>query len=97
MAGGAFVVLALACGLAGGIIGRLKGSSFFIWFLVCLVPPFVGLIAVVLYRFDNEEPDTECPRCGKRTHFYDAICTRCGTELNPGYTDQSSPVAERPA
>lgn len=97
MAGGAFVVLALACGLAGGVIGRIKGSSFFIWFCVCVVPPFVGLIAVVLYRFDTEEPETTCPNCGRTTRFYDALCTRCGEELNPGYTDQSSPVAERPA
>ncbi len=83
--------------MAGGIIGRMKGSSFFIWFIVCLVPPFVGLLPVVLYRFDNDEPETECPRCGKRVRFYEAICTRCGTELNPGYTDQSSPAAQRPA
>ncbi len=97
MAGGAFVFLALCCGLAGGWIGRFKGSSFFVWFLICLIPPFIGLIAVVLYRFDNAEPDAQCPTCGKRVKFYDAICTRCGTELDPGYTEQSAPVAERPA
>jgi DNA-directed RNA polymerase subunit RPC12/RpoP len=96
MAGGAYLAFALGCGAAGGIIGRIKGSSFFIWFLVCLIfPP--ALVAAILYRFDTEEPETACPRCGKRTHFYDAICTRCGNELNPGYTDQSSSVAERPA
>ncbi len=97
MAGGAFVVLALCCGLAGGIIGRIKGSSFFIWFVVCLIPPFIGLIAVLLYRFDTEEPETSCPRCGKRVKLYEALCTRCGQELDPGYTEPSSPVAQRPA
>ena len=96
MAGGAYIFFALSCGLGGGILGRMKGSSFFIWFLICLIVPPVIIVAV-LYRNELDEPESECPRCGKRTHFYDAICTRCGTELNPGYTDQSSPVAERPA
>jgi hypothetical protein len=80
LVGGAYIVFALACGAFGGWIGRAKGSSFFIWFLLCAVIP-LALIA------------TECPTCGKRVKFYEAICTRCGTELNPGYTDQSSPVA----
>ena len=30
MAGGAYVVIALSFGLAGGIIGKIKGSSFVI-------------------------------------------------------------------
>ena len=30
-----YVVIALFFGLAGGIVGRLKGSSFFLWFLIC--------------------------------------------------------------
>jgi hypothetical protein len=94
MAGGAFVVIAVFCGLAGGIIGRLKGSSFLLWFLICCIPPFIGLIAAVLYRYDTEEPETTCPRCGKTVKLYEALCTRCGTELDPGYTQQrSSPAA----
>ena len=28
-----YVVLVFFCGLSAGIIGKLKGSSFFIWFL----------------------------------------------------------------
>jgi len=95
VAGGAYVFFALCCGVAGGFIGRTKGSSFFIWFLVCLILP-PALIAAVLYRFDNNEPDTQCPGCGKQVKFYEAICTRCGTELDPGYTEQPSSVAERP-
>jgi hypothetical protein len=98
MAGGAFIVIALFCGVAGGIIGRIKGSSFFVWFLVCVIPPFIGLIAVLLYRFESDELDTTCPRCGKHVKVYEALCTRCGQELDPGYTDRSGPVAsEHPA
>ncbi len=93
MAGGALVVIALFCGLAGGIIGRLKGSSFVLWFLICAVPPFLGLIAAVLYRYDTEEPATRCPRCGRVVRLYEALCTRCGQELDPGYTEQPSRAA----
>jgi hypothetical protein len=82
MAGGAFVVLALCFGLAGGIIGRLKGSSFLLWFLISAIPPFIGLIAAVLYRNEREEPRRRCPGCGKVVPIYQAICTRCSTELD---------------
>ena len=38
-------------GLAGGIVGRMKGSSFFVWFLVSAAVPFLGLLAAVCYRW----------------------------------------------
>jgi DNA-directed RNA polymerase subunit RPC12/RpoP len=96
MAGGALIVMMVACGLAGGIIGRVKGSSFLLWFAICCVPPFVGLIAALLYRFETEEPETVCPRCGKTVKLYEALCTRCGRELDPGYTAESAPAAASP-
>ena len=81
MAGGAFVVIALSFGLAGGIVGRLKGSSFLLWFLVSAIPPFIGLLAAVLYRDERDEPHRRCPGCGKVVPLHQALCTRCGTEL----------------
>jgi len=81
MAGGAFVFIALCFGLAGGLVGRSKGSSFFIWFLVAAVPPFIGLLAAVLYRDEREEPHRRCPGCGKVVPVHQALCTRCGNEL----------------
>ena len=82
MAGGAFVVLALAFGLAGGIVGKIKGSSFFIWFIVSTFVPVIGLAAALAYRWDKEELRRECPGCGRVVKLHDAICTRCGTELD---------------
>ena len=85
MYGGAFVVLALSFGLAAGIAGSIKGSSFFIWFLVGLCVPVLGLVAALLYRWDREELRRPCPRCGKVVKLHDALCTRCGEELEfPG-------------
>lgn len=77
----AYIVIAFFFGLAGGVVGRLKGSSFFVWFLIAAIVPFVGLIAAILYRGEVDEPRRQCPRCGKTCMLYDALCTRCGMEL----------------
>jgi hypothetical protein len=77
----AFVVIAFFFGLAGGVIGKIKGSSFFLWFLIAAIPPFIGLIAAVFYRNEFNEPHRRCPTCRKVVPMYDALCTRCGTEL----------------
>lgn len=77
----AYLIIALCFGLAGGMVGRLKGSSFFLWFLISAILPFIGLAAALLYRYDTDEPVRPCPRCGKTVKLHDAICTRCGAEL----------------
>jgi ribosomal protein S27AE len=81
MAGGAYLVIALFFGLAGGVIGRVKGSSFVLWFLVSALLPFAGLLAAMLYRVERDELRRQCPTCGRVTKLYDALCTRCGSEL----------------
>jgi hypothetical protein len=77
----AYVIIALCFGLAGGIVGRIKGSSFLLWFMISALVPFLGLMAAIAYRFEREELRRQCPGCGRVTKIYDAICTRCGTEL----------------
>lgn len=76
-----YVIIAVCFGLAGGIVGRIKGSSFLLWFLISGLIPFVGLLAALAYRFETDELRRQCPRCGRVTKLYDAICTRCGQEL----------------
>lgn len=76
-----YIIIIVCFGLATGIIGRAKGSSFFIWFLVGAVLPLLGLVAVVLYRVDKDEPERDCPRCHKPLKLYVQVCPRCGTEL----------------
>lgn len=80
-AGGYYVVIAVCFGLAGGIVGKMKGSSFWLWFLIAGALPLVGLLAALAYRFDNRELRRQCPGCGKVVKLHDALCTRCGTEL----------------
>jgi hypothetical protein len=78
----AYVIIALWFGLAGGIIGRIKGSSFFLWFLISGLVPVLGLLTALVYRSERDELRRACPRCGRVTKIYDALCTRCGAELD---------------
>ena len=75
------IVILATFGLATAIIGRAKGSSFFIWFFVGTVLPVIGLIAVVLYRVEADEPERRCPTCNKVVKLYVQVCPRCGTDL----------------
>ncbi len=63
-----YIVIALFFGLAGGIVGRIKGSSFVLWFILSATFPIVGLAAAVLYRFDTDEPRRHCPTLRARLH-----------------------------
>jgi hypothetical protein len=78
----AYIVLAVCFGLAGGIVGKIKGSSFWLWFLISGVVPVIGLVTAIVYRSERNEPRRQCPRCGRVTKVHDAICMRCGTELD---------------
>jgi hypothetical protein len=75
------VVILFSFGLAGGIIGRIKGSSFTLWFLISFCVPFIGLLTAIFYRYESDELRRECPRCHKVLKLYDAVCMRCGYEL----------------
>ena len=81
MAGAGYVVICLFFGLAGGLIGRMKGSSFWLWFLISGLVPIAGLLAAVFYRWDGRELRRQCPQCGRVVKLYDAKCMRCGEEL----------------
>jgi ribosomal protein S27AE len=91
VAGAPYVIVALGFGIATAVIGRAKGSSFFIWLVVGTVLPVIGLVAVVLYRVEHDEPERTCPRCGKTLKLYVQVCPRCGTDL---YLPESEPAAD---
>jgi hypothetical protein len=76
-----YLLVALWFGVATGIVGRIRGSSFFIWFLVGAVVPVIGLFAALFYRSDRDELRRQCPTCGKIVKLHDAMCMRCGTDL----------------
>ena len=76
-----YLLIAFFFGLAGAWVARLKGNSMVIWFAISAIVPFVGLIAALFYRSEEEEPRRLCPSCGRVCMLYDALCTRCGAEL----------------
>jgi hypothetical protein len=75
------LVILFFFGLAGGVVGRMKGSSFFIWFLVSFSIPFIGLLTAVFYRWDDRELRRQCPDCLRVVKLHDAMCVNCGAEL----------------
>ncbi len=77
-----YLAIAFCFGLAGGIVGRIKGSSFALWFLISGLVPILGLLAALAYRFESQEPTRRCPKCGSVRKLHDALCTRCGQELD---------------
>ena len=76
-----YLVIAFFFGLAGGIVGRMKGSSFWTWFLISGLIPFFGLLAAVCFRYEDRELRRQCPGCGRVVKLHDAVCVHCGTEL----------------
>ena len=81
MRGMQYLVIIFFFGLATAIIGKSKGSSFGIWFLVGAVLPLLGIAAVILYRVEKDEPERQCPTCRKELKLYVQVCPRCGTDL----------------
>ena len=77
-----YLLVALWFGVATGIVGRIRGSSFFIWALVGAVVPVIGLFVALAYRSERDEVRRECPGCGKLVKLHDAMCMRCGTDLD---------------
>jgi hypothetical protein len=77
----AYLIICLFFGLAGGFVGRAKGSSFLLWFAISAIVPFLGLLAALFYRFETDEVRRQCPRCGSVIKLYDQVCMRCGEDL----------------
>ena len=76
-----YLVVCAWFGVAGAVVARIKGVSMILGFLISAILPLFGLIALALYRSDRDELRRQCPGCGKVVPLHDALCTRCGTEL----------------
>jgi hypothetical protein len=77
-----FAFIALVFGIATAAIGRLKGGSIFIWFLVGVALPGIGILAALLMRDERREPRRGCPDCGAVVPLSDQVCMRCGRDLD---------------
>ena len=77
-----YLTLCLVFGVATALVARAKGSSWFLWGLIGAIFPVLGLAGVLLFRRESEELRRPCPNCGRVCMLYDALCTRCGAELD---------------
>jgi len=77
-----YLLICAVSAVWAGFIGRRKGSSFVIWAMIGAIVPFLGVVLAALYRYETDEVRRQCPTCGKIVPLHDAICTRCGTELD---------------
>jgi hypothetical protein len=76
------LVVLLFFGLSAGAVGRIKGSSFLIWFCIGFALPLIGTIAALLYRWERREPRRRCDECGKLLALHVQVCPSCGTDLD---------------
>lgn len=83
--GGSFAFFLLICalfGVAGGLQGRAKGSSFLLWFAISAAVPLFGFIASIVYPGNRHELRRACDGCGTLLPITDTMCMRCGTDLS---------------
>lgn len=88
-----YLIIAASFALATAVIGKSKGSSFWIWLLIGFFTLAIGLIAAILYRREQGEPERRCPRCGAVHKLYVQVCPRCGEDL---YLPDVSEVRQGP-
>jgi hypothetical protein len=81
MYGGAYIAIAIFFGLSAATIAKIKGSSFFLWFLIGACLPVIGTFAALLYRWERYEPRRRCEECGAVVAVHDQVCKRCGRDL----------------
>ena len=86
-----FLIILFFFGLSAAVIGKIKGSSFLLWFLIGFCVPLFGTIAAVLYRFERAEPLRQCPDCGRVVKLHEQVCMTCGRDLE--FPDEPAPAA----
>ncbi len=86
------LVILFFFGLSAGVIAKIKGSSFFIWFLVGFCLPFFGTLAAIAMSFKRETVLRRCPECRALVPIEDQVCMRCGRDLDFPEGGPSSPV-----
>jgi uncharacterized OB-fold protein len=55
----------------------------------------ICLLTAIFYRWEDRELRRQCPGCGRVVKLYDAVCMRCGAELEFPEVAISSEAAMR--
>jgi hypothetical protein len=76
-----FLVILFFFGLSAGVVARIRGSSFLLWFLIGFCLPGLGTLAALLYPGDRDELRRRCENCGTVVKLHDQVCMHCGEDL----------------
>ncbi len=76
------LVILFFFGLSAGTIAKIKGGSFFLWFLIGFCLPFFGTLAALVLSFEREKVLRRCPECQALVPIQDQVCMRCGRDLD---------------
>ncbi len=92
-----FIVILFFCGLSAGVIGKIKGASFFLWFAVGFCLPLFGTLVALVSRREEGLGTRPCPECGMVLALYDQVCRRCGADLEfPELDEEPEPHGASP-
>ena len=78
-----YLVLMFFFGLSAGTVGKIKGSSFLIWFLIGFAVPVLGTLAAVFHRYERRELRRRCEECGNVVPVVLAALDRVATSREP--------------
>jgi len=78
-----FIVILFFFGLSAGTVAKIKGHSFFLWFLIGFCLPFLGTIAALVAPNERRAGVRmrRCTECPKVMPIYVQVCPRCGADL----------------
>ena len=75
-------MILVSFGLSAGVVAKIKGGPFLLWFLIGFCLPFFGTIAALVMRNERATPLRSCPECGNVVPIHDQVCTSCGADLD---------------
>ena len=78
-----FLVILFFFGLSAGSVAKIKGHSFFLWFLIGFCLPVFGTLAA-LFTTNDRAGGTRmrrCTECPNVMPIHVQVCTRCGDDL----------------
>lgn len=78
-----FAVILFFFGLSAATIGKIKGHSFSLWFLIGFCLPIVGTLAALAAPNDRRAAPRlrRCIECPNVMPIHVQVCPRCGADL----------------
>jgi len=78
-----FAVILFFFGLSAGAVGKIKGHSFLLWFLIGFCIPVLGTLAALAAPNERRAAPRmrRCTECPHVMPIHVQVCRRCGADL----------------